>query len=140
MIEAFRTIQIAGRRVLFPRGDRARENVIPAGLSAMGADVVAPVAYSNVTPTSLSPDVLQALEDRRIHCVSFTSSSTVQNLAAMMGENRLLNLLEGVAIASIGPITSQACRNLGLEVAIEPKEYTVAALASEIVTYFKQQH
>ncbi|MCM2357800.1 MAG: uroporphyrinogen-III C-methyltransferase [Geobacteraceae bacterium] len=136
VVEAFRKIEVKGKRVLFPKADRARE-VIPAGLEALGAEVIAPVAYRNVTPAALPPHILEALEERRIHCATFTSSSTVENLAAMVGENRLLHLLEGVAVASIGPITSRTCRELGLEVHIEPAEYTVAALTREIVEYFK---
>ena len=114
VVEAFRSAAVAGRRILFPRADKARE-VIPAGLRALGAIVVAPVAYRNIIPATLPPQVLQALEERRIHCVTFTSSSTVQNLAATVGENRLLHLLQGVAVASIGPITAKTCRELGID-------------------------
>ncbi|KAF0218374.1 MAG: uroporphyrinogen III methyltransferase [Geobacteraceae bacterium] len=135
VIEAFRDLEVSGRRVLFPKADRARD-VIPAELGRMGAEVVAPVAYRNVTPDELPRLALEALEGRRIHCVTFTSSSTVTNLAAMLGENRLLKLLEGVAVASIGPITSKTCRELGLQVDIEPKEYTLAAMTEEIVKFF----
>jgi len=126
---------VKGNRILFPRADRARD-VIPAGLHQAGAEVTAPVVYRNVIPGSIPPQILQALEVRRIHCVTFTSSSTVENLAAMVGENRLLHLLDGVIVASIGPITSKTCRDLGLHVQIEPKEYTIEALTEEIVTHF----
>jgi uroporphyrinogen III methyltransferase/synthase len=54
----------------------------------------------------------------------------------MVGDNRLLHLLEGVRIASIGPITSRACSELGLKVDIEPAEHTVEALTREIVRSF----
>ncbi len=138
VVEAFGAVTIAGKRVLFPRGDRARD-VVPAGLRRMGAEVIAPVAYRNVIPGALPPAVLQALEERRIHCVTFTSSSTAENLAAMVGENRLIHLLAGVSVASIGPITSQSCRELGLDVHIEPREYTIEALTEAIVSYFAQQ-
>ena len=138
VVEAFRSLNSPGKRVLFPRADRARD-VVPQGLHKMGFDVAAPIAYRNVTPGTLPSAVLQALEERRIHCVTFTSSSTAENLAAMVGDNRLIHLLEGVAVASIGPITSKTCRELGLDVHIEPREYTVAALTEEIVKYFSGQ-
>lgn len=54
----------------------------------------------------------------------------------MVGEDRMLDLLKGVTVASIGPITSQACRSLGLEVAIEPASYTLADLAAAIEAFF----
>lgn len=135
VVAAFRNLPIAGKRILFPRADRARE-IIPSGLDLLGAEVVAPVTYRNVTPAALPAPLLQALEERRIHCVTFTSSSTAENMAAMLGENLFLHLLEGVAIAAIGPITARTCRELGLDVHIEPQEYTVAALTAEIVAYF----
>jgi uroporphyrinogen III methyltransferase/synthase len=98
--------------------------------------VVAPVAYCNVLPEILPEQVLAALEERRINCVTFTSSSTVENLSAMLGENRFLHLLEGLVVAAIGPVTARTCRELGLEVHIEPQEYTLAALTQEMVKYF----
>jgi uroporphyrinogen III methyltransferase/synthase len=139
IVAAFQALGCSGKRFLFPRADRARD-VIPAGLRRLGAAVTAPVAYRNVVPGGLSPTILQALEEQRIHCVTFTSSSTAENLAAMVGENRLLHLFKGVTVASIGPITSQTCRELGLHVHIEPREYTIEALTADIVDYFAQQH
>lgn len=135
IVEAFGSLDVAGKRALYPRGDRARD-VIGPGLEKQGMTVVAPVAYRTVTPDSLPPDAVEALEERRIRCVSFTSSSAVGNLAALVGENRLLHLLEGVAVASIGPVTSSACRELGLRVDIEPARSTIEALTEEIVRYY----
>ncbi|AJE04467.1 uroporphyrinogen-III C-methyltransferase [Geobacter pickeringii] len=134
VVEALRSV-VSGARVLFPKGDRARD-VIPAGLAALGAEVTAPVAYRNVTPEVIPAGVIADLEAKRIHCVTFTSSSTVENLAAILGENRLLRLLDGVAIASIGPITSRSCQELGLKVDVEPPAYTLEALTAELVRFF----
>jgi uroporphyrinogen III methyltransferase/synthase len=130
---------LAGQRVLFPRADKARE-IIPTEMAKLGAEVVAPVAYRNVLPEALPAEALAALEERRIACVTFTSSSTADNLAKMLGENRFLHLLEGVIIAAIGPVTAKTCRELGLEVHIEPAEYTLVALTDEIVRYFSAPH
>lgn len=135
VISAFRVMDVKGKRFLFPRGDKARD-VIPCGLTGLGGEVVAPVVYRNVIPDFLPGPVMLALEERKIDCVTFTSSSTVGNLVAMLGENRLLHLLEGVAVAAIGPVTARTCRELGLEVHIEPKEYTLEAMTDEIVKYF----
>ena len=135
VLAAFAELELAGKWVLFPRGDRARE-VIPDELTRMGAQVLAPVAYANHTPDRLPEQSLRALEEGRVDCVTFTSSSTVQNLAAMLGENRFLHLMQGVRVASIGPVTSGSCRELGLEVHLEPAEYTLDALAAELVGYF----
>lgn len=138
VIAAFRTMDVKGKRFLFPRGDKARD-IIPDGLTGLGGEVVAPVAYCNVIPEELPEHLLAALEEKKIDCITFTSSSTVENLAAMLGENRLLHLLEGIAVAAIGPVTARTCRELGLEVVIEPKEYTLAALTEGIVEYFRER-
>ena len=138
IIAAFRDMDVKGKRFLFPRGDRARD-VLIAGLEGLGGEVVAPVAYRNVLPDHLPDFVKQAMEERKLDCVTFTSSSTVENLAAMLGENNMIRLLERVAVAAIGPVTAEACRDLGLEVAVEPREYTITAMTEEIVKYFQNR-
>lgn len=62
----------------------------------------------------------------------------MQKLADILGENRFLHLMEGVKVASIGPITSRTCRELGLEVHMEPAEYTLDALAAEMIAFFQK--
>ncbi|EHP87501.1 uroporphyrin-III C-methyltransferase [Geobacter metallireducens RCH3] len=137
VVEVFRSEEIAGKRIIFPKGDRARD-VIPQGLAELGGEVTAPVAYRNVTPDSLPAGVIAELEERRITCVTFTSSSTMENLAAILGENRFLHLLKGVTIAAIGPITARTCRELGLEVHVEPSKYTLAAMTDALVDFFSR--
>ena len=138
VVALFADLDMAGKRVLFPKGDRARD-VIPEELARMGALVSAPVAYCNETPDDIPAEALQALEERRVDCVTFTSSSTVQNLATILGDNRFLHLMDGVIVASIGPITSKTCRDLGLEVHLEPAEYTLEALAAQLVNHYAGQ-
>jgi len=138
VVEAFKSLPIIGRHILFPKADRAR-NIIPTELRKLGAVVSTPIAYRNIIPASLPPEALQSLEERHIDCVTFTSSSTALNLAKMLGENRLHELLQGVTVASIGPITSRTCRELGLTVHIEPEKYTIPTLTEAIVCYFTSE-
>jgi len=135
VVAAFRELDMSGKKVFFPKADRARE-VIPVELAKLGAAVVAPVAYRNVLPAGVPAEIMEALESKRIHCATFTSSSTVQNLASLVGENRLLHLLDGVAIAAIGPVTAASCRELGLDVHIEPETYTLVAMTEAITQHF----
>ena len=135
VVEEFSRLDMKGNRVLFPRADKARD-VIQRELKRMGAHVDSPVAYRNVFPERLPPETLFALEKRSVDCITFTSSSTVQNLAAMLGEELMLDMLKGVAVASIGPITSKSCRDLGLKVDIEPESYTLDALADALEAHF----
>ena len=128
VVKAFKAVGVKGARVLFPRADRARE-VIPSGLSASGAVVDSPVLYINRVPDALPPAVLKSLEKQEIDIITFSASSTVTNLAALLeGQARLCSLLEGVVVASIGPVTTKTCVELGIRVDIEPGRATLADL------------
>ncbi len=132
VVEAFKKIGVKGARVFFPRADKARD-VIPKGLQMMGAEVVSPVLYFNRAPESLPVAVIKALENREIDIITFSASSTVTNLAELIGgKEKLCTLLEGVTVASIGPVTSRSCRDIGLKVDTEPERSTLAALVDAI--------
>lgn len=137
VVDEFARLDISGKKVLFPRADKARE-LIPSALTAMGAYVSSPVTYCNRLPEALPHEALLALEEHRIDCVTFTASSTVENLSAMLGENRFLKLLEGVIVASIGPVTTRSCLELGLKVDIEPVKYTLEKLTEQIVAFYSR--
>ncbi|HWZ52389.1 MAG TPA: uroporphyrinogen-III synthase, partial [Granulicella sp.] len=69
--------------------------------------------------------------------ITFTSSSTARNLIALL-EAAELNLPPGIALASIGPITSATLRELGYQPNLEAAEPTVPALVEAIATHFRQ--
>ncbi|MEJ2200923.1 MAG: uroporphyrinogen-III C-methyltransferase [Desulfuromonadaceae bacterium] len=138
VVAAFAELNMVDKRVLFPHVDRARE-VIPKGLAALGAEVIAPIAYCNQVPETLPPEALEALEAGDVDCITFTASSTVENLAAILGAERFSQLLQKIAVAAIGPITAKTCRQLGLEVAVEPEQYTLEALIEALVRYFAEK-
>ena len=48
-------------------------------------------------------------------------------------------VLSGVAIASIGPITSETLRKLGLNVDIEAKESTIPGLVAALINCFSSR-
>jgi uroporphyrinogen III methyltransferase/synthase len=135
VVEELSRLDLHNSRVLYPCADKARD-FIPRELQRLGAHVDNPVAYRNIFPERLPPETLFALEKRSVDCITFTSSSTVQNLAAMLGEEMMLDMLKGVVVASIGPITSKSCRELGLKVDIEPSEHTLDALTAELEAQF----
>jgi len=140
VVAAFQGIDLRGRQVLFPKADGARD-LIPQQLNDMGAAVADPVVYRNAMPQSLPDAARQALEQHRLDVVIFSSPSTVRNLAVLAGgEKKLQKLLNGVVVASIGPITSKACRELGLEVMVEPEQATLDDLLSELARYRMGHH
>ena len=135
VVAALSGLLLGGEKVLFPRADKARD-VISVGLVALGAEVMAPVAYCNTLPAALPAEALAALEAGGVDAVCFTASSTVENLRAILGAAEFQRLLAPLAIASIGPITSKSCTQLGLTVSIEPQEYTLKALADALVNHY----
>lgn len=132
VVAAFAGIDLRGKRVLFPKAAGARE-VIPRLLAEQGAVVVDPVLYRTLLPEQLPETARHALEGRELDLAIFSAPSTVQNLAALVGgADRLVQLLQGVTVASIGPVTSQACRELGLTVAVEPPHATLPDLLAAL--------
>ena len=48
-------------------------------------------------------------------------------------------LLRGVAIAAIGPVTAKAVEKAGLRVDIMPEEATIEAMVKEIIQWIKEK-
>jgi uroporphyrinogen III methyltransferase/synthase len=119
-----------GTRILLPRALEARE-VLPEGLRERGARVDVVPAYRTV-PGAGDPTALEALKAGEVDAVTFTSSSTVKGFLDLVGETDL----SGVTIAAIGPVTAETARAAGLEVAVEPAEYTVPALVEALGKHF----
>ena len=126
--------RVTGKRVLLARARVARD-VIPRELRKLGAQVDVVEAYETVLPEASRRRLRTLFRDpqRRPHIVTFTSSSTVKNFAALLdGQNRPLHMISGVQMASIGPITSATLREFGLPVDIEAREYTIPGLVKAI--------
>ncbi len=129
VVEALRGQIAAGDRVLLPRAESARAELV-RGLEAMGAAVDEVPIYRAAVPSEASPEVLAELREGRIDVVTFTSSSTVRNLVAMLGD---ASALERPLIACIGPVTAKTARELGLRVDVMAEEYTVEGLVAALV-------
>ena len=131
LVDSFRGIDLQGARVLLPRAEEARD-VLPVQLGEMGAKVdVAPV-YRTVLPDR-SRELAKTVwgSDSPPDWVTVTSSSTVRNLTRLVPAGSL----KRSKIASIGPVTSEAARELGLRVAAEASTYTTDGLASALCDY-----
>jgi len=124
---------LAGKRFLLPRADIAGR-ALPAKLQAAGAEVTDVAAYRTL-PGQPQPKVLEALQCGQVDIVTFTSSSTARNYAAMI--SKVLDNIPGdVAYVSIGPETSRAARAAGLEIAAEARQHTIDGLVELILSVF----
>lgn len=137
MVESLRD-RVEGKRVLLARARVARD-VIPRELRKLGAKVDVVEAYETVIPHSSRMRVRELLktESQRPNLITFTSSSTVRNFVALVGDElkgrgRYTDLFSGIQFVSIGPVTSSTLRELGLPVSIEAQKYTIPGLIDAI--------
>ena len=123
--------EVGGRKFLLLRADIARP-ILRERLEAGGASQVNDVAvYETHRAASLPPHLLDALDARHIAWITFTSSSTARNFVELLGGD-YKSKLDGVRIASIGPITTATLRELGLTPTVEAKQFNVAGLVAAI--------
>jgi len=129
LVRAFAKENLAGKIVLLPRAAVARD-VLPVELEKLGAQVDVVEAYRNIVPpdaTTRAREIFSA--EKNPDWITFTSSSTVKNLLAITGREAL----DGVRIASIGPVTSATLCAHGLTVDAEAKQFTLDGLIDAIL-------
>jgi uroporphyrinogen-III synthase len=129
LVAAFEGHDLANKRILLPRAAVARD-LAPAELSKRGAQVDVAEAYRTVVPRDTAARAREVFfGGRKPDWITFTSSSTVTNFVQAAGSHTL----EGVKIASIGPVTSATVRKFGLDVTAEASPYTSEGLVAAIL-------
>jgi uroporphyrinogen III methyltransferase/synthase len=134
---AFTRHAMKGRQVLLPRALEAR-SVIPDELAKQGAVVTDIAVYQTVQDRQNAEQLLAALTAREIDMVTFTSSSTVKNFQALLPPETAGALMQDVAVASIGPITSDTALAGGIDVDVTAGTFTIDGLCDAIVNYFQK--
>jgi uroporphyrinogen III methyltransferase/synthase len=124
LVESLAEVEVAGRRVLVARAAEARD-VIPEHLSGRGAKVDIVALYETVReePSTEAVEAAQGAD-----YVTFTSSSTVRNLTEALGKR----FPKTARIVSIGPVTSEAVADAGLEVRVEAKRHDIDGLVAAL--------
>jgi uroporphyrinogen-III synthase len=128
VVEALKP-HVIHKRVLLVRARVARD-VIPRELRSARAKVDVVAAYETALPAGSRSLLRKVLPDskRRPHVITFSSSSIVRNFATLASGVSL----DGIRMASIGPVTSATMRELGLRIDAEAREYTMEGLAQAI--------
>ena len=121
---------VRGERVFFPRAAGARE-LLPAALREMGAIVDEVEIYRTVPDLSGLGVLRDALDAGTVDLVTFTSASTVRHFVDALGPARA----RAAHGASIGPVTSDAARALGVPIEIEAAESTISSLVHAITAH-----
>jgi uroporphyrinogen III methyltransferase/synthase len=125
LVEALEPIALEGKRVLVARAAEARD-VLPDYLEGRGAQVDVVALYETVRERP-EPEQVEAAQSADY--VTFTSSSTVTNLLAALG-NRFP---AQARVVSIGPVTSEAARGAGLRVDVEAERHDVDGLLAALL-------
>ncbi len=131
IIESIGAVQ--GQRILLPRADLARE-ALAVELRQRGAIVDEITAYRTL-PAQPDPAGLLELQ-RGVDVITFTSSSTVRNFVALVGQD---SIPPSTIVACIGPITANTARELGLRVDVQATYYTMDGLVAALVDHFEKQ-
>lgn len=127
LLDVFPSPAPGGGRVLLPRAEVARD-VLPDGLREKGWTVEVVPAYRTV-PAVVDDSVRETVA--RADAVCFASASSVSAFVDAYGAD------VPSVVAAIGPITAGRVRDLGLDVAIQPDEHTIAAMVEALADYFK---
>ena len=133
LVQAFREMGAGpGWRVLIPRAEEARE-ILPDELRAMGCDVEVVSVYRVQRAEPVSA-VLERLGAESVDAVTFSSGAIARGFVSALDEAGLdaVAVLRRLVVASIGPVTSEAIRGLGLDVNVEARESTMSSLAEAV--------
>lgn len=125
LASALTAVEVAERPVLVARAAEARD-VLPDALRERRAQVDVVALYETVAEDP-EPEAIEAA--RGADYLTFTSSSTVRNLLATVGER----FPPGARVVSIGPVTSATAREAGLEVHVEASRHDPHGLVEALL-------
>lgn len=127
LVAALAGTGIAGDRVLYPRGDLARD-VLARGLTDAGAVVEEVETYRTLPESEVDPEARRLAQRGEVDVVTFASPSSVRNLAAALGGD--LAALRRARVVCVGPITASAAAEHGLPPHAVATEASVAGLVA----------
>jgi uroporphyrinogen III methyltransferase / synthase len=140
LIQAVQQVEgskLKGLRFLLPRAEKARE-IFPEKVRELGGEIDVPIAYRTIKPEHRGKRLRRFLKEGRISIATFTSAATFNNFMEIVG-NDAEDLLKGVTIAAIGPVTAKAIEKAGLRVDIMPEKATIEAMAAKIIKWIGEK-
>jgi uroporphyrinogen III methyltransferase/synthase len=125
LVEALADVEVNGKRVLVARPAEARD-VLPDALRERGAELDVVALYETIRE---SPEEAEIERAQDADYVTFTSSSTVTNLVAALGDR----FPKSARVVSIGPVTSETARTAGLQVDVEAERHDIDGLLDALL-------
>jgi uroporphyrinogen-III synthase len=112
--------------VLLPRADVATEELEEA-LRRKGWSPVRVDAYQVLLADAIPAAARRALAEERVDAITFTSPTTVEGFVAVAGVPRRST------VVCIGPVTAEAARGAGFEVAAVAEPHTTDGLVGAVI-------
>lgn len=133
IVEEFKRLfgSLQGDRIAVFQASGAPDT-LNAGLVSLGADVTRIDAYRTVPAEAPSPPIKKRISSGRVDWVTFTSGSTAENFVKCFGRSVSGRISRRVKFASIGPVTSETMKRLGLRVAVQAKNHDLNGLIEAI--------
>lgn len=116
--------------ILIPRAENARDYLVDK-LKAI-CEVTEVHIYRTVIDEDKKDEILDILNSNNIDYITFTSSSTVNNLVEIIGKENI-KILEKIKTLSIGPITTDTINSLGIKLYKESATSTIDSLVDLII-------
>jgi len=136
--ELDRKLPIGGKRVAVQEYG-ARNQELLAGLRQRGGRVATVSVYGWALPDDTAPlrAAIDRVVSREVEIALFTSATQVENVfrvATEMGQTDALRkaFREGTVVASIGPITTAALQEYGVEPDLHPEHPKIGHLIAEV--------
>lgn len=151
--------RLQGTKILWPRTNVGRL-LIHDELTASGAEVAMVEAYKTELPSNLdelSSELFEMCQKRTIDMITFASSQTVRNFKKILTrglinyasskgyivnpssialEGTARSLIGDIAIATIGPVTTETAKSQLKAVDVESAEHTIDGLIDAICRYY----
>ncbi|MDO5536639.1 MAG: uroporphyrinogen-III C-methyltransferase [Desulfovibrionaceae bacterium] len=125
---------LEGVRFLLPRAEKARE-ILPDALREAGALVDVVPCYRTVPEEAPAAEILERIRSGDVDCVTFGSSSTVENFLSLVPAE-VLKEHPDVLLAAIGPVTAKTLEKHGLRAGLQPENYTIPDLVRALTAHY----
>jgi uroporphyrinogen III methyltransferase/synthase len=130
-------LDVAGREILFPRAEEARELLVEE-LTRRGARVEVVPVYRTVLVEESRVPLKRALGGGT-DVATFTAASTVRHFVELLGASEIPALMRDVKVACLGEVTAREARLRGLHPEIMPARSTLEDLADAIAEHYISQ-
>ncbi len=126
----------AGDRVLLPRAEGGR-SVLIEELQKAGALVDEVLLYRAAPGEDVAERAKEVFAEG-VDAATFASSSTVRGLVDALGGDAAV--VNGCAVACIGPVTAETARGLGVRVDAVGEEYTIPGMVAALEGWFARKN